>query len=230
MHGDRAYVGRYAGSGFRDRKEAGVMLAEEALKRKFGNPLVLGIPRGGVPVAYEMARMLNAELDIVSPMKLRDPHEPELAIGAVMHDGSTFLNYETIAIRGVDEGYIAVESRRRMDESVRRMREYREGREYPRIEERDVILVDDGIATGATVIVAARWLRKQRLRRLVIAVPVMPKDMVRTISSEADELICLLTSEVFLGVGGFYTDFKQVDDMEVMSLLREYWGSGGMRS
>ncbi len=218
-------IGVVAGNRFKNRNEAGAMLAEKLFEKNIENPLVLGIPRGGVPVAYEVARRLHAELDIVSPMKLRDPYEPELAIGAVMHDGSTFLNYETIEIRGVDDKYIEIERGLRTKESARRMREYRGNRKYPSINGRNVVVVDDGIATGATAITAARWLRKQHAKRLVIAVPVMPKDMEREMSSEADEIVCLLTPEVFFGVGSFYDEFGQVEDKEVVALLEEYWKS-----
>ncbi|MCL5427579.1 MAG: phosphoribosyltransferase [Candidatus Marsarchaeota archaeon] len=210
----------------RNRREAGSLLAERLPVSKYSNALVLAIPRGGIVIGCEIAERIGASLDIVAPRKLRDPTEPELAIGAVMHDGSLFLNQSIIMARQVSIHYIEQERKLQMQESRRRLQEYRNGKEFPRISGTDIILTDDGIATGATIIAAARWLRAERPRRLTLAVPVIPLEITNTIRQEVDDVIYLDSPAVFYGIGQFYRSFEQVTDTDVKELLQKYWESG----
>lgn len=204
---------------FRNRADAGRLLADRLKELSMSDPIVLAIPRGGVVVGAEISRALKCGLDIVAPRKLTDPNEPELAIGAVMPDGSVYLNSEVIAIRMVPRQYIEEEKARQMAEASRRMSAYRKGKPYPKLGSRTVILVDDGIATGATAIAAARWIRKQRPSSLIIATPVIPEEMLGTVSAEADRLVYLKAPTLFAAIGQFYTEFDQVEDAEVIKLL-----------
>lgn len=209
----------------RNRKEAGKLLAEKLKVIDTRGALVLAIPRGGVVVGYEIAKAIRGELDIITPRKLGDPFNPELAIGAVMQDGSTFLNEGVIAIRGVLHSQIEAEKKAQIAESKRRMDSYRGSRPYPAIKGRIVILVDDGIATGATMIVASRWLRKSGAKKIVIAVPVLPEEMVPVLMNEADKIVYINAPRIFYAIGQFYKEFMPVEDKEVIKLLKDYWKS-----
>ncbi len=211
---------------FKDRTEAANLLAAKIGARLRGNALVLAIPRGGVVIGYGIARSIGADLDILTPRKLRDPDEPELAIGAVMHDGSLFLNHSIIIARQVSMQYIAREKELQMNESRRRLEEYRNGRKYPDIADRDVILADDGIATGATIMAAVRWLEARKPSSVTLAVPVIPLEITNTIRQEVDDVIYLDSPAVFYGIGQFYRSFEQVTDTDVKELLQKYWESG----
>lgn len=208
---------------FENRQEAGRLLAAKLKKLKPKDALVLAIPRGGVVLGCEVARALDAELDIVTPRKLGAPFNPELAIGAIMPDGSAFLNEQVIALAAVPFYYIEEEKGRQMQESLRRLNAYRGNRKYPAIKGRTVVLVDDGIATGATMIAAARWVKKQGALRTIIAAPVIPPEAVFAFKKEADEVVYLTVPEFFYGIGQFYRDFGQVEDLEVINLLNNYW-------
>ncbi len=207
----------------KDRNEAGLLLAEKLKDLKIKNPLILAIPRGGVMVAYEIAKRIGAELDIVTPRKLKDKYDPELAIGAVMPDGSTFLNEEVIAARGIEIAYIEKEKELEINESLRRLNAYRGIREYPKLNGRIVILVDDGIATGATAIAAIKWIRKHDPKKIIVAVPVIAADILDKLRREADDVIYLNVPELFFGIGQFYREFEQVEDGEVIKILDSYW-------
>lgn len=207
----------------KDREEGGLLLAKKLKALKLKNALVLAIPRGGLMLGYEIAKAIKAELDIVTPRKLGSPDNPELAIGAVMPDGSAFLNEQAIALNSVPSSYIKEEKRRQVAESLRRLSVYRGKREYPIIKGRTVVLVDDGIATGATMIAAARWVRKQGPTRTIIAVPVIPEETLDILRNEADDLVYLATPAFFYAIGQFYGKFEQVGDSEVIRLLNEYW-------
>ncbi|MCL4364763.1 phosphoribosyltransferase [Candidatus Marsarchaeota archaeon] len=206
-----------------DRAEAGRRLASRLAGIRLERPVVLAIPRGGVVLGCEIAGALDAELDIVTPRKLKDEHDPELALGAVMHDGSVFLNEQVIAARAVGETYMRIEKEAEIRESMRRFNTYRGGRMYPSLEGRDVIIVDDGIATGATMFVAAGWVRKQEPRRMTIAVPVIPAEMLDSVRGQADELVYLGAPVLFSGIGQFYRNFPQVGDEDVMRMLNGFW-------
>ncbi len=206
---------------FKDRKEAGIMLAEKLKRMKLKGALVLGIPRGGVVVGLETALELGCDFDVIAPRKLRDPYEPELAIGAIMPDGSAFLNEPIIEARRVQGFYIDEEKKRQVVEASRRMRTYRKERKFPRLKGRTVLIVDDGIATGATMIAAARWVRNEGAK-VVIAIPVMPVEVVESIRKEASQVVCLATPEYFTSVGQFYTKFDEVTDEMVTKMLNGY--------
>jgi len=211
-----------------DRKDAGKALAK-ALKKELdeespsARPLVLAIPRGGVPIGRDVADALDAELDIVVPRKLGAEGNPEYAIGAVMQDGTVYLNPEALRITGASHDYIEAEKAREMKEAARRLDAYRGRRTEPVLSGRVVIVVDDGIATGATMVAALRWVRSRGARVVVAAAPVAPPSTVEELRQEADRVVCPLTPEPFYAIGAFYESFGQVSDEEVEEILREFW-------
>ncbi len=206
---------------FRDRRHAGEVLAARLDRYRGHNALVLGLPRGGVVVAAQVARGLDAELDVVVARKLPSPISPELAIGAVTANGGRFLNADVIAAFNVFEAYIEAVSEPQRAEARRREAELRGRRAAPSIAGRVVILVDDGLATGATMRAAVRSVRQHRPRRLIVAVPVGAPESCAALRSEVDEVVCLHEPADFGAVGRFYGDFSQTDDDEVRTLLAE---------
>jgi len=205
---------------FANRSEAGRLLAEK-LEKYAGRDdvVVLGLPRGGVPVAYEVAKHLNAPLDVFIVRKLGVPGFEELAAGAIASGGVRVLNEDVMrAIPHADET-IEVVSARETAELERREQMYREGHPAPDVQGRTVILVDDGLATGATMRAAVKALRQSGAAKIVVAVPVGPPDTCREIKQLADETICLSTPEFFQAVGQYYEDFSQTSDEEVRELL-----------
>ncbi len=207
---------------FQDRNEAGKLLAEElAWLRGQEELIVLGIPRGGVVVAYEVAKELDAPLDVYITRKIGAPYNPELAIGAVASDGTLVLDHTLVARVGASDEYVEEETERQRQEIVRRMAAYRGSRPAPQLEGRSVIVVDDGVATGATVLASLRAIQQRNPEQLVLAVPVGPADTLLKLSEEADRVVCLYTPEVFWAVGAFYAVFDQTSDAEVIRLLGE---------
>jgi predicted phosphoribosyltransferase len=206
---------------FADRNDAGTRLAERLTGYRGRNPVVLGIPRGGVPVAAAVATALDAELDVVVARKLGSPISSELAIGAVTADGGRYLNDAIIRELAVSDAYVAQETKAQTAEAVRRQQRFRAGAAAPSLGGRPVILVDDGLATGATMIAAARAVRAAGPSRLIVAVPVGSGDACAALRREADEVICLATPEPFLAVGAYYRNFEQTEDAEVALLLRQ---------
>jgi predicted phosphoribosyltransferase len=208
---------------FRDRFTAGAELAR-SLHRYRGQPdhrpLVLGIPRGGVPVAAEIARRLDADLDVVVARKLGSPISPELAIGAVTADGGRYLNEEIIERLGVPPEYLERVTTEQSEEARRREAHFRGG--LPRLEVggRVVIVVDDGLATGATMRAAVRSVRMGRPARLIVAVPVGPGATCADLRREADEVICLYELDPFWAVGLYYQHFEPTEDAEVTRILQ----------
>ena len=206
---------------FKDRKEAGRLLAEELGRyRNRKDVLVLGLPRGGVTVAFEIARALGVPLDLLIVRKIGYPSNPELAVGAVSETGAVALNEDVIAY-GVTRDYIEKETARQKEEIARRMKLYRGGKGLPSLAGKTVILVDDGIATGATVKAAIATLKKEPIARLVAALPVSSQEAAREISGTVDEWVCLQTPYPFYAVGAFFRDFTQVEDDEVVAMLQE---------
>jgi putative phosphoribosyl transferase len=208
---------------FQDRAEAGRSLARHLVRYRSKKPVVLALPRGGVPVGFEVAKVLQAPLDLVFVRKIGAPGHPEFGLGAVV-DGAhpqVVLNEEALAELDVPSSYLDAETQRQLQEIERRRHHYLAGRRPVDVKGRTAIVVDDGIATGGTVRAALKGLSRARPARLVLAVPVAPKDIVRHLESEADEVICLLTPEPFYAVGEHYDDFTQTSDKEVIALLDE---------
>lgn len=205
---------------FADKVDAGKQLANTL--KDFSDEeelIVLAIPRGGVVVGYEVARVLKVPLDIIIPRKIGAPNQPELAIGAVGQDGSVVLNKRVVAQLGVSRIYIEEESRRQQLEIKRRLDKYRGELPFPRLKGRKVIVVDDGVATGATLKAALAFVRKQGVKELIVALPVGPLSSINELKKEVDQIICLLTPESFFAIGQFYEDFSQTSDEEVINLL-----------
>ena len=212
---------------FNDRTDAGVYLAEALEPYRGRRPLILGIPRGGVPVAAEVARRLGAELDVVVARKLGAPGSPELAIGAVTANGGRYLNDSLIREIGVRAPYIEEVTALQRAEAARREERFRAGRPPPSIEGRVVIVVDDGLATGATMRAAVRSVRRSNPALLVAAVPVGAPQSCAALRTEVDELICLHEPEDFWAVGFYYRHFRPTEDDEVGELLRVAHGRRG---
>jgi len=207
---------------FANRTEAGRLLAEKLVKYAGRNDvIVLGLPRGGVPVAYEVAKRLGAPLDVFIVRKLGVPGFEELAAGAIASGGVRVLNDDVMrAIPHADETIEAVTARETA-ELERREHEYRDGRPAPELRGRVVILIDDGLATGATMRAAVKALRQSGAAKIVVAVPVGPPETCREIEEEADETICLSIPEFFQAVGQYYEDFSQTIDEDVRELLSQ---------
>lgn len=203
---------------FEDRVDAGRRLAEKLARYRGSNAIVLAIPRGGVVVGFEVAAALECPLDIVVPRKIGSPSQPELAIGAVTSD-AVMLDDKLIQYLGVSKEYIDDEIRRQREEIERRERMYRENRQSPTLEGKTAILVDDGIATGYTMMAAVKDTRKRNPASLVVAVPVASVEAVEILRPHADELIVLETPESFYAVGAWYDRFEQTIDEEVINLL-----------
>ncbi|MBT2186109.1 phosphoribosyltransferase [Sphingobium nicotianae] len=206
---------------FRDREEAGRRLARAIAGHCPDRPVVLALPRGGVPVAHEIAQALGADLDLLFVRKLGAPGHEEFGIGAVI-DGAhpqTVLNDEIVRELSPGSDYIRNETARQLREIDRRRREYLGDRKPIDLTGRNVILVDDGIATGGTVRAALKGLRRARAGKILLAVPVAPPDALRSLANECDEIICLLSPYPFYAVGVHYADFRQTSDEEVKQLL-----------
>jgi predicted phosphoribosyltransferase len=205
---------------FQGRRQAGQVLANKLLDyRNASDVLVLGLPRGGVPVAFEVAKALNAPLDVFVVRKLGVPAYPEMAMGAVATGGVRVLNPRVISeLRIPDETIERVAARER-EEVERRERDYRGDRPPPKIEGSTVILVDDGLATGATMRAAVQSVRMHTPKKVVVAVPAGAGKTCRTLRQEADEVICLIETDHFFAVGQWYRDFNQLTDAEVQQLL-----------
>lgn len=209
---------------FQDRTEAGRLLAA-ALSRYAPQPniLVLALPRGGVPVAFEIAKTLDAELDIMLVRKLGVPGQEELAMGAIASGGVRVLNRETIADLNISDNAIKLVEEKEAQELERREKAYRGNRAAIEVHEQTVILVDDGLATGATMRAAITALRQRRPARIIVATPVAPADTIQMLREVADEIVCMETPEPFLAIGRWYEDFSQVPDATVKDLLTKAW-------
>ena len=207
---------------YKDRRDAGRKLADSLMEYKhLDSVIVLAIPRGGVVLGYEVAMALNAPLDIVIPRKIGAPGNPELAIGAVTEDGARVLNEEIVNMFGISQDYLEEITEREISEIRRRASVYREGGSSPNLEHKTVIIVDDGLATGATMKAAIKSVRERKASKIVVAVPVAPPDTIRQLSKQADKIVCPVIYEPFYAIGQFYTDFDQVSDEEVVRLLRK---------
>lgn len=207
---------------FRDRTEAGRLLAERLHQYAGRNDvLVLALPRGGVPVGLEIARALDAPLDLVIVRKLGVPGQEELAMGAIATGGVRILNEEVVRMLDLTDDVIERVAAEEERELERRERAYRGDRPPPEVRGRTVILVDDGVATGSTIRAAMAAIRSRQPARLVVAVPVAPPETCEMLREEADEVICLLTPEAFFAIGAYYDSFPQLTDDEVRRLLEQ---------
>lgn len=211
--------------GFKNRRDAGRRLAAELIDYADRDPIVLGLPRGGVPVAFEIARRLNAPLDVVVSRKLGAPMQPELGIGAIAEGGVLIVDEYLIRELDVHREDLDRVIRSELSEMRRRLEEYRGGEGLPNVKHRTAILVDDGLATGVSMIAAVRAVRQGDPDRVVVAVPVCARETVRDVEAEADEVICTLTPEHFTAVGFWYENFDQTSDAEVIELLEESSGT-----
>ena len=206
---------------FEDRADAGRQLAQALAHLKPDRPVVLALPRGGVPVGFEIARALDAPLDVVLVRKIGAPDQPELGLGAIV-DGENpqvVLNEELIELLQPDRRYLEAEGERQLAEIERRRAVYRPGRFPISLKGRTIIVVDDGIATGGTMKAALQALAQVGAKRLVLAVPVAPPEVLRAFQPLADEIVFLMTPVPFYSVGAFYRDFTQTTDAEVIDLL-----------
>jgi len=207
---------------FRNREDAADRLAAKLKGRPLHEPLVLAVPRGGVVTGFVLARELGAEFDVILSRKLRAPGQPELAIGAIAEDGQVYLNHHAPGYLETIEGYLVGERRHQLAEIARRRKLFRAVRPPAAIADRSVIVTDDGIATGSTMIAALQAVRTQKPRELIVAVPVASPDCLAEIRRWCDDLVCLLVPEEFWAVGQFYADFTQVNDKEAVELLRDF--------
>lgn len=212
---------------FVDRRDAGRRLAAELSALGPKRPIVVALPRGGVPVAYEVALALGAPLEILAVRKLGAPGNPEFAVGAIAEDGTAVVNAAVARRVGMSRRALDATIEREAGELARRIEHYRAGRPPLAVEGRTVIVVDDGIATGLTDLVAVRALRARGAARVVVAVPVGPPDSVAMIGREADDVVCLETPNDLVGVGRWYHDFSPVADEEVVELLADRRASEG---
>jgi putative phosphoribosyl transferase len=205
---------------FVDRVDAGRRLASALKELADKDAIVLAIPRGGVVVGYEVAKALGLTLDVIIPRKIGAPGNPELAIGAMTEDGTVLLDNRLVEQLRVSEVYIRQESEAQKQEIKRRLKRYRGDVPYPILENREVILVDDGIATGSTMRAALASVRNKHAKTVVIAIPVGPASTIRELEEAADHVVCLHTPEAFYAIGQFYEDFAQTQDEEVTRLLK----------
>lgn len=206
---------------FKDRVEAGQILANKLTKYADQKPIVLGLPRGGVPVAFEVAKALKAPLDVYVVRKLGTPGQEELAMGAVATGGVRVLNKPVIEAFQISEDAIETETRKEREELERRERLYRGERPPLDVSNRTVLLIDDGIATGSTIKAAIAALKKQKAGRIVVAVPVAPASTIEELKTEVDEVICVSTPEFFFAISVWYNDFPQTTDEQVRELIKK---------
>ena len=212
----------YSGEPFINRAEAGKLLAKELGAYRGPKTIVLGIPRGGIIVAREIARELHADLDVILAHKLRTPGQGELAMGSISERGDLFLNEDVVRDVGVNERYIEQERDIQKAEIARRVKLFRAVRPRALLKDRIVIITDDGVATGATTQAAIKTAKAENPKRLVLAVPVGSEDTLRRLAIDVDELICLKSPWSLMAVGQVYRNFDPVNDEEVIEILRNY--------
>ncbi len=208
---------------FEDRYQAGEKLAEKLSPYRGQQPLIFAVPRGGVTVAKVVWDSLGGELDLIITRKIGAPYQPELAIGAVTSDGFVMINESVASRLNVSGAYIDRAAGEEQIEIQRRLEMYRGNRPLPDVDNRLVILVDDGVATGYTILAALRGLKEKNPLKLILAVPVGPPDTFSMLENEVDELVYLEAPPHFAAVGQFYRNFNQVSDAEVSAMLEKAW-------
>lgn len=208
---------------FKNRTEAGQKLAaalsQYGSQRSDEDPLVLALPRGGVPVAFQVARALGTQLDVFIVRKLGAPGQPELALGAIASGGTIVWNHDILRALGLPDARLQRVLEHENAELIRREREYRGHRPQPRLSDRTILLIDDGLATGATMRAAVQAIQAKKPKKLVAAVPVASREACNAIQPHVDHIICLQKPDPFYGVGAWYDDFSQTSDQEVHQLL-----------
>ncbi len=203
---------------FKDRIDAAKKLVKNMEWLKKEDPIILAIPRGGVVTGDVISSELGVKLDIIVSRKIGAPYNPELAIGAVTHDGSYFSNVDITRMLNVPQKYIDSEISAQMKEIESRLMKFRGTKEY-HLEGRTVVLVDDGIATGATMFVAIQWVKKQKPKQIIVAIPVGPKDTIDKLNETVDKVVVLQSPLYFNAVGEFYREFEQVNDYQVQKIM-----------
>jgi len=211
---------------FRDRVDAGRQLAAKVEGLGLEDPVVLALPRGGVPVAFEIATALGAPLDVIVARKIGAPSQPELGIGAIAEGNEIVIDRRAIRLLGISEDRLAALTQTERRELDRRVDRYRHGRALTDVRHRDVVLVDDGLATGVTAEVTLRALRAREPRRLVLAVPVCAPDTADRLRDAVDDLVCVMSPARFFAVGAWYDNFEQTSDEQVDDLLQASTTSG----
>lgn len=207
---------------FSNREEAGKILGAKVKEKGYGkDSLVLGIPRGGVVVAKEVAKILKCELDIIIPRKLRSPFNPELAFGAISGDDSLVIDESLVSLLNISQEFIEQEKKTQLEEIKRRRKKYNMDKLLPDMKGKTVILVDDGIATGATMKAGVISVKKKKPEKIIVAIPVASPQSVEELKEITDEVICLYAPAYFAAVGQFYTEFSQTSDDEVIEILKK---------
>jgi len=206
---------------FQNRIDAAKKLAKNLEWVKNNDPILLAIPRGGVIIGDIISSTLNIALDIIVSKKIGAPHNPEFAIGAIMPDGSYVLNEEVAKMLNISQNYIDAEVASTVKEIERRLMKFRGTKEYG-LEGKTVVLVDDGIATGATMFVAIQWVKKQKPKQIIVAIPVGPKETIDQLNKVADKVVALHAPVYFNAVGEFYHEFDQVDDYKVQEIMSKH--------
>ncbi|MBS3922163.1 MAG: hypothetical protein KGZ37_03325 [Nitrosarchaeum sp.] len=206
---------------FNDRVDAAKKLVKNMAWLKKEDPIILAIPRGGVVLGDIISSELDVKLDIIVSRKIGAPHNPELAIGAVTPDGSYFPNVDITRMLNVPQKYIELEISEQIKEIERRLMKFRGTKEY-HLEGRTVVLIDDGIATGATMFTAIQWVKKQKPKQIIVAIPVGPKDTIDKLNETVDKVIVLQSPHDFNAVGEFYEEFEQVNDSQVQEIMSKY--------
>lgn len=204
---------------FQDRTDAGRRLAQKLMPFQGASTIVLALPRGGVVVGYEVAQALRAPLDVIITHKIPAPGNPEYAIGAVAENGEAQLNHAEIRALGISQGYIERETRAQLEEIGRRKQLYRGDRPLPSLKGRTVIIVDDGVATGYTMMAAIKAVKAEQPGKVIVAVPVGPAETVDELAEMADEVVVISTPVPFFAVGAFYRSFEQTPDADVQMIL-----------
>ena len=218
--GTKIAVVSYSGEPFKNREEAGRLLAEQLGRLRNKGAIVLGIPRGGIIVAKELATRIRADLDIVLSRKLGTPGQPELAMGSLAEDGTVFTNEYVVKAMGVTKQDIEQEKARQIKEIQRRTQLIRNVLPKSSLKNRIVVVTDDGVATGATMQAALWAVRQENPLSVIVAIPVASDEALNRLSADADEILCLRQPPIFYAVGQFYSQFYQVQDEEVIQVLK----------
>ncbi len=209
---------------FIDRKDAGNKLSLRLEKFKDDNCIILGIPRGGIVTAYETIKKFEFQWDLIIPRKIGSPNNNEIAIGAVTSDGTYFLNEKYVDMLNISQDYIERELYEQTEEIKRRLKKYKGNENFPKVNDKTVIIIDDGIATGFTILAAINSIKNHGSKKIILAIPVAPQDTINYLESFVDEVICLLIPDDFHAVGLHYENFDQVTDEEVIHMINELRG------